>query len=312
MSYKRYESAPLNPNAGEVASYSKALSEAVDEMAREVRRKVAALYGREKSQVAFDGISDDSSRLLERLREKYQKLFGDFSVLLALKMAREQLRSSSASVKRAVGAIIERSKSIPVSAKGKKEIAEIAEAIATPLPTGRAKPFKVRVGPVVIGELPGRFITPENRQIVEAAISENVSLIKSIPERYFTDINGAVMRSISGNLSKGSLQESIERVGGVTKRRAQLIAQDQTRKLYQNLNLREFQRRGIKKFKWKHHAGSREPRLYHEMDWPTGLNNGIFDLDNPPVIDKRTGERGYPGQLPYCRCTMAAVIDMEE
>ena len=52
--------------------------------------------------------------------------------------------------------------------------------------------------------------------------------------------------------------------------------------------------------------------MYHEMDWPRGLNNGIFELEKPPVIDKRTGERGYPGQLPYCRCTIAAVVEFED
>lgn len=225
-------------------------------------------------------------------------------------MVREQLRSSSASVKRAVGEIIEKSKSLPVPISEKTE--KTVEAMERSYPAIPKKSVDIRLGKLAIGEIPGKFITPENRQIVEAAVSECVSQIRSIPERYFTDINGAVMRSISGDLSEGNLKKSIERVGGVSKRRAQLIAHDQTRKLYQNLNFREFQRRGIKKFKWKHHAGSREPRLYHEMDWPRGLNNGIFELEKPPVIDKRTGERGYPGQLPYCRCTMAAVVEFED
>lgn len=119
MSYKQYESAPLNVNAGEMASYSKALSGAVDKMCADVERRVLALYGREKGQVAFDGISDDAARLVERLKEKYKKLFDEFSISLALKMVLEQLRSSSASVKRAVGEIIEKSKSLPVSDFGK-------------------------------------------------------------------------------------------------------------------------------------------------------------------------------------------------
>ena len=245
MSYKQYESAPLNVNAGEMASYSKALSGAVDKMRADVERRVLALYGREKGQVAFDGISDDAARLVERLKEKYKKLFDEFSISLALKMVREQLRSSSASVKRAVGEIIEKSKSLPVSVSEKTE--KTVEAIERSFPPVPKKSVEIKLGGLVIGEIPGKFITPENRQIVEAAVSECVSQIRSIPAEYFTDINGAVMRSISGDLSEGSLKKSIERVGGVSKRRAQLIAHDQTRKLYQNLNFREFQRRGIKK-----------------------------------------------------------------
>lgn len=48
MSYKQYESAPLNVNAGEMAAYSKALSGAVDKMRADVEKRVLALYGREK------------------------------------------------------------------------------------------------------------------------------------------------------------------------------------------------------------------------------------------------------------------------
>ena len=58
-----------------------------------------------------------------------------------------------------------------------------------------------------------------------------------------------------------------------------------------------------------HTGGSVHPREYHLRNAPSGLNGGIFDLDNPPVIDLRTGERGFPGQLPYCRCTMCAVVE---
>ena len=66
MSYKQYESAPLNVNAGEMASYSKALSGAVEKMRADVERRVLALYGREKGQVAIHGITDDPARHLER------------------------------------------------------------------------------------------------------------------------------------------------------------------------------------------------------------------------------------------------------
>ncbi|RIQ43658.1 phage head morphogenesis protein, partial [Bordetella avium] len=31
--------------------------------------------------------------------------------------------------------------------------------------------------------------------------------------------------------------------------------------------------------------------------------------DNPPIIDKTTGERGLPGQLINCKCRMRPVID---
>jgi hypothetical protein len=62
------------------------------------------------------------------------------------------------------------------------------------------------------------------------------------------------------------------------------------------------------------------PRDYHKMRWdghtgkfngkPNGLNGYIFPIDKPPVIDRKTGERGYPAQLINCHCFLTPVIEL--
>jgi len=37
----------------------------------------------------------------------------------------------------------------------------------------------------------------------------------------------------------------------------------------------------------------------------------IFSFDDLPVIDRRSGERGIPGQAINCRCRMAPVIEFD-
>ena len=160
--------------------------------------------------------------------------------------------------------------------------------------------------------LKGSAISPEKSEIMKALLFENVSLIRSIPNEYFKQITGSVARSIENGEGIRQLVKDLYSYGSKTNRRAELIAQDQTRKAYNSINLRNFQENGIRKFKWLHSGGSRDPREYHRMDYPAGLNGGIFDIDDPPVIDKRTGEKGFPGQLPYCRCVMQAVLDFED
>ena len=161
--------------------------------------------------------------------------------------------------------------------------------------------------------LSGSAISPEKSEIMKAILFENTSLIKSIPEEYFKDITGAVARSIENGRGLKYLTETIgdmpflEKYAKNAKRRAELIAQDQTRKAYSSINLRNFQEAGIKKFKWLHSGGSRDPRLYHK----NVLDGQIFDIDKPPVIDLRTNEKGYPGQLPNCGCVMCAVLDFD-
>jgi len=89
-------------------------------------------------------------------------------------------------------------------------------------------------------------------------------------------------------------------------RRARMIAHDQTRKAYNNLNRGRMEKLGLKKFKWLHTGGSAHPRKLHQM-----LNGLVFSFDDPPIIDEKTGERGIPGQAINCRCRMQVVLDLE-
>lgn len=141
--------------------------------------------------------------------------------------------------------------------------------------------------------------------VVTASIKQNVALIKSIPATYFEKIEGEVMRSIQTGRGMADLQPAIENLGVVTKKRAALIARDQTSKATTAINRARMQGLGIKKFKWLHSAGGKEPRPLHL----NVLNGNVYSLDNPPVIDDRTGERGLPGQLINCRCRMVPVIE---
>lgn len=143
------------------------------------------------------------------------------------------------------------------------------------------------------------------KELTKASVVENVGLIKSIPQQYFQKLQGDVMRSIQTDQGAATIMQAVEATGAVTKRRAKLIAVDQTRKLTTSLNSARMQNLGVKKFEWSHSQGGNEPRPLHKDT----LNGQIFELANPPVIDDKTGEKGLPGQLINCRCTMIPVID---
>lgn len=144
-------------------------------------------------------------------------------------------------------------------------------------------------------------------EVMAAGVKENVSLIKSIPAEYFQKIEGDVMRSITTGRGMADLVPDILKHGQSTKKRAELIAKDQTSKATTAINRARMQGLGIKQFEWLHSGGGKEPRPLHVQ-----LDGQIFDLDNPPVIDERTGERGLPGQLINCRCRMVPVVSFGE
>lgn len=155
-------------------------------------------------------------------------------------------------------------------------------------------------------------VTPGVKEAVASSITENVKLIKSIPREYLAKVGAKVMESVESGEGLKTLVPYLQQQGGVTERRATNIAQDQTRKAYNNINAERMKAAGVKKFEWMHSSGGVHPRELHITPWPAGLNGGVFSFDDLPIIDERTGERGLPGQAINCRCRMRPVIDLPE
>ena len=155
-------------------------------------------------------------------------------------------------------------------------------------------------------------IVPKGMEdVANASVQENVALIKSIPSQYLTNVQGSVMRSITTGAGIADLLPAISKHGAVTMRRARFIALDQTRKAYNSINKQRLQAVGVKKFKWLHSGGGREPRKSH-----LAMDGNIYSFDDLPQINKdnpgQPAEYGIPGQAPGCRCTMNPVISFDE
>lgn len=151
------------------------------------------------------------------------------------------------------------------------------------------------------------FITGEIEQQLAAGIQQNVELIRSIPEEYFLRVQGDVMRAIQSGKGEADILRTVEAAGGITKRRAKIIARDQTSKANSALTIARFKRLGIKKFKWLHSGGGKEPRPLH-----VAMSGNVYEIDNPPIIDERTGETGFPGWLISCRCVATPVLEFDD
>ena len=252
-------------------------------MLKDITERIASIYRANKSDISFamDGIANDMKKVLADLRKKYERIFRIQGTEYAKKMVMRQLRQSRVSFQSAM-----------------KELFPEESLVIS-----------------------GSVLSDEMKEVVEASIMENVSLIKSIPEQYLDRVAGAVTRSIQAGGSIKQLKQEIVKYNGMTRRRADNIALDQTRKTYTSINLRNMQKYGIKKVKWIHSGGGQHPRSYHLTRWdgksepPNGLNGYVFDIDRPPIIQRAEGNiqeiRGYPAQLPNCKCTMAAVVEIE-
>lgn len=128
----------------------------------------------------------------------------------------------------------------------------------------------------------------------QSIVAENVALIKSIPEKAFSELIGMVMRAVREGRDLGYLSDMIEDRHDVTRRRAEFIAEDQTNKATEALSRVRLNEVGIKKVEWIHVTRSNAARQSH-----IDMDGKIFNL-NEGLYDYSVGRKVFPGELPNC------------
>lgn len=287
----------LNPNAGIMAWYVKELKKLTKSMTSECENVLTRIYKNLDYQIEFDTANPPLEGGSESLIPEWGKntIAQDDSISSQFRMALNKLYNKfydkfSARSKDLIKKLLKDTNKYSVNQFNIALKGMLGE---------QAKDFMLK----------GSAISPEKSEVMKALIFENVSLIRSIHNEYFKQITGAVARSIENGTGLKGLKEELLRYGAKSERRADLIAQDQTRKAYTSINLRNFQENGVRKFKWVHTGGSRDPREYHR----DVLNGNVYDIyTGAPNESGREPEYIYPGQEPYCRCIMQAVLDFED
>lgn len=266
---------PLAYNAAQQLRYQQALGKLVRQMTSETKNQILKLFNGELADDYFDQQEEAAAMdasIASKAKKLMNKLTRKFQLLFALKaqpLAESMINGASQASKTGLHASLQQ------------------------LSGG----LSLKTGVVPAGM----------EDVAKASISENVSLIKSIPSQYFTDVTGSVMRSITTGNGLADLVPAISKYNGQTERRAKNLALDQTRKAYNSINKQRMQALGVKQFKWVHSGGGQHPRPDH-----VAMNGNVYSFDDLPVIDQRTGERGIPGQAINCRCTMTPVIVLDD
>jgi SPP1 gp7 family putative phage head morphogenesis protein len=145
-------------------------------------------------------------------------------------------------------------------------------------------------------------LTKAQRDILQATIQQNVSLIRSIPSQHFTQIEGMVMRSVQTGRDLEQLTRDLRQSFGVTRRRAELIARDQNNKASSAMTRARQIELGIKTAIWVHSHAGKTPRPTHVA--MNGQEFNVIDGWLDPAINRRI----HPGELINCRCFSRPVI----
>jgi SPP1 gp7 family putative phage head morphogenesis protein len=128
---------------------------------------------------------------------------------------------------------------------------------------------------------------------LEMFTERNVALIRTIPERYFSEIEKLTLDAVEQGRRWESLAEDLQDRFDVSESRAQLIARDQVGKFYGSLAEARQTELGISSYIWRT-VGDNRVREEHE-----DRNGEEFEWDDPP--DEEPGD-GHPGQPVNCRC----------
>ncbi len=148
------------------------------------------------------------------------------------------------------------------------------------------------------------------KQFARLSADNSAQLIVSIPQEFHRRVSSEMIRQMNDYTQTFSkMQERIHLM--LTdeykrhKNKAKNLALDQTRKIYNGISENRMRDVGMTRYIWRHAGGSKEPREYHK----NVLNGQTFDLNDPPVIDQKTGERGNPSDTYNCKCYKEIVVD---
>jgi SPP1 gp7 family putative phage head morphogenesis protein len=135
---------------------------------------------------------------------------------------------------------------------------------------------------------------PFLKPLAEGWISENISLIKSLPTRLHPELEGIIRRGVMNGASVKTIKEHVKERYGVTDHRAKLIAQDQTLKLNSDLTRHRLQSVGVEEYIWRTVQDSRVRPEHADR--------------NGETYSWKEGSGGeHPGQPVRCRCRAEAI-----
>jgi len=136
--------------------------------------------------------------------------------------------------------------------------------------------------------------------IIEGFAAENVSLITNLAEQLVSNVEGATTRALANATRHTDLAKEIEKIMGVSKKRAKLIARDQIGKLNGKVNHKRQTNLGINEYVWRTGKDRRvrgtPGGAFPNAKYSHYAREGkTFSWDEPPPD-------GHPGEPVLCRC----------
>lgn len=150
-------------------------------------------------------------------------------------------------------------------------------------------------------------IEPHLKEELKAGYTENLDkYIKKWNDEQILRLREVVSDNVSQGYRAENLVDGIIAERGVSKRKAEFLARQETSLMVSKYRQIRYEDVGIRRYVWSSSHDSRVRPLHRE------LNGHIFSFDNPPIADARTGERANPGEAYGCRCVAIPILSNHE
>jgi SPP1 gp7 family putative phage head morphogenesis protein len=255
---------PVRPPVALERAYHKRLKKLLKEMDESLYANLRAVYRDVEPQVVGDGALGDVQTRIRRMTEEWEKRFNDEAQFLAEWFANQS-----------------------------------QEYVTRNLQSQMRKSKLTNVG----FDLKFKYHSEREKDVFKAIVAENVNLIKSIASQHLTQVEGVVLRGIETGHDLSRVSESLEKTFGVTERRANMIARDQTNKATSNLTRTRLLDYGVTKGKWMHTSSGKTYRDSHVQ-----MDGEIYDIEQG-CYDEDYGDYVQPAELVNCHCVCIPVID---
>lgn len=133
-----------------------------------------------------------------------------------------------------------------------------------------------------------------------ATRSEQVNLIRTIPQHHLNRVESLVNESVARGRDLGYLTKALQQEFGVTKKRAALIARDQNNKATTVLQATRQMDLGITHGIWRHSHAGKVPRPSH-----VNVDGQKFEIAKGLFLD---GEWVRPAEAINCRCFYTPIV----
>ncbi len=135
----------------------------------------------------------------------------------------------------------------------------------------------------------------------------NYTLITNIQKDTHESLYKSIMLSLTSpnpeEQGASGIANALKEVGITSKKRVDLIARDQTSKVYSALSTERMQQNGVEYFEWAHSAGGKVPRQSH-----IDKDGVVFKVDDPKLWEGPKADQGPPGWAINCRCRAIPLI----